>query len=443
MKNINRKCSKVLVQFMIAGMIAMSASGAVWDDDFHTSFMNSVGNDLGNEGVSCITTFGTEVYLGSHAINGTGRIWRYKESDGSWLELATVSGGTNDQYCGVQALSAAQDTISGDVWLFVGGDFTGVTFGSASSSANNVVALNLTQGSITQMGAGTSGPVWTLKAISWWDHEEDPGGVRVLVGGKFTTAGGSRNMVISKSIALWRQDSSPAWLGFSGGLLDDGATDLPKVYGVEAKTSLDSHGTTRFDGIWLTGALRRGVGSNTNVHIAKLTGSFNTWTYIGRAFQQVAVDTETCAYSASIYPSFFGTDICLAGTNVYFGGFSRGHQRADGAVLFCSTGEECGCSACPGGYSGLVTVGTSSTSIAADCCVSEVKALTAKGNDVYASGPLWYDESLGNVYFGKLSDEVWTAIPQPAYWEGAANAAASTSNYVYFATYIHCGRYSP
>src|SRR5882672_1585553 len=65
-------------------------------------------------------------------------------------------------------------------------------------------------------------------------------GIRCGVGGKFTAAG----PVSSKSIALWQQGVvvNPQSSSFSGGLTDDGVSNLPKVYGIQATTVVDLDG---------------------------------------------------------------------------------------------------------------------------------------------------------------------------------------------------------
>jgi len=432
----------MLAQCAIVSVSTLTAIGAGWDNAFHTSFMDSIGNYFEYESVACVTTLGTEVYIGSQdPVYHSGRVWRYKESDGTWQELASVSGS------GVYALSAVQD-YAGLKYLFVGGSFDNVYYGAQSSPAHNVVALSLTSGTISKLGSdtvyGTDGPVYALKALPWWDFdglESLYPGVRVLVGGMFTTAGS----VNSKSIAMWQQGTFVAsqWIGFSGGLGDDGAGSLPKVYGVEAQTKLGHDGETRFNGIWMTGALRRNIRPNIAIHIAKLAASDGSaWTYLGQAFQQVSLDEASCTYSVSIYPSFFGKAICQAGTTVYFGGFSRGHIRSDGNVLVCTysdPGSTCGFYL---GNSGLISVGTWSTSVAVDCALGQVNALASKGTDVYASGLLWQTDLGQTVWFARRSTGSWAALPPPADHNGSVTSAASTTNYVYFAG-PYCWRYDP
>lgn len=434
MKRIKRVlgCSALLCAIISLGTGRSIGSG--WDTAFHSSFMNNVGNYFYNEGVYCITTLGSEVYIGTQSLNGGGAVWRYKESDGSWAELANVNGG-------VRSLSAAEDD-NGTKWLCVGGEFTEITYGMQYSDANNVALLNLTSGWISKMQGwwqveyGTDGPVYAVKTLPWYGGFSGAG-VKVLVGGMFANAG----PVSSKSIALWSQLGFGGWTGFAGGLDDDGIDGMPKVHGIEAVTTESGFGETAFSGIWITGALRKESGTNKTIHIAKLTGSTNSWTYLGRGFQTITLDTQTCTYTPSTYSSFYGRAICQAGTNVYFGGFSRGHQTIDGTVYFVPLGEECGCSGCPSGYSGLVKLGGSSTLFEPSCELKQVEALAGKGGDVYASGVLWEDED--TVYFARYSEGGWTEIPCPSGLEyNYATAAASTAAHVYFVR-GYCWRYTP
>jgi hypothetical protein len=405
-----------------------------WDGDFHTSYLNNA--DLIAAGIMrCVTTYGTEVYLGSST---SGQIWRYKETDRSWQKIGEVQNGLHE----VHALSVA--TQGSDKYLFVGGDFTAVTNELSAQSANNaynVVALNLTSGTISKLGTatvnGTDARVNTLKAVQWYDYSSPylyPG-IRCLVGGYFTNAGS----VTSKGIALWQQGTaiSPQWSGFSGGVTDHGdGNQPPQVYGIEATTTTGYNGRTEWDGIWLTGGFSRAIGGNTCLNIAKLTGQLGgsaNWTYIGRAFQSVTNDNQTpcSSFVAGFYQD--ATSVCRAGTTIYFGGNGRGHQKADGTQLICVT--------CDGnvgsGYASFASVGTSSTSISDSCSVGPIQAMAAKGGDVYAAGT-----GVGaGTGFGKFSAGVWTSIDNP----GDASSilgAASTSTNVYFVG-ESCWRYVP
>src|SRR5690348_16297326 len=93
MKNIKQTIVHVLAQSVILGMWTGSVFAAGWDEDFHTSFMNNIGNYLGDNRISCVATLGTEVYIGSvNAFGPPCYVWRYKETDHTWALVASFDG---------------------------------------------------------------------------------------------------------------------------------------------------------------------------------------------------------------------------------------------------------------------------------------------------------------------------------------------------------------
>lgn len=393
------------------------------------------------EKINAITTLGTDVYLGTSA----GGLWRYKETDSSWVRVAYTGAGDP-----IYALSAVQDG-NGIKWLFVGGSFGSIIFGAQSSAAHNVVGLNLNSGAISKLGNstvyGTDGPVHALKAVPWLDYNPQYPpqlyGVRCLVGGNFSSVAG---ISVCKSIAQWSQGlyTYGGWNGFSDGLDRDGSF-ISIVRGLEGTTTnaliySPYYGyklRTDWDGIWMVGALRRNVGSGTSQNIAKVAGSGSTWVHLGRGYLKAGCNP---IFGIAEYPSMFGKTVCVAGTNIYFGGFASGHFRADGYSLYCGSCDPDD----PLGYMSLLTVENKSTSIAGSC-LRNVEALAAKGNDVYAAGNLWLDSVGDEVMFGKLSGGAWTPIPTPtdhSLFSNDATSAATTANYVYFAG-TYCWRWTP
>src|SRR5439155_2008631 len=142
---------------------------AGWDSTFHDSFVNNVENGFGTgEGASCVATLGADVYVATASpAPGSGRLFRYAESTGTWEEVATFDVAFDPNVnTGVFAISGAQQSDN-TKYLFVGGNFTSVTYGTNSSAANNVVALNVTSSGIIQLGSGTDGSVYALKALAW------------------------------------------------------------------------------------------------------------------------------------------------------------------------------------------------------------------------------------------------------------------------------------
>ena len=441
MKTITSYLSISLTALLL--LMCRTSGAADWDDGFSDSFMENVAEGfVGGEIVTCVATLGTDVYVGvQEASGGTGRVWRYKESDGSWAEIAYVGSGTNTLRWGVLALSAVEDD-DGTKYLCVGGDFRDITYGAASTNVYNVAILNLTSGTISRLQAfgastyGTDGTVYALKALPWVGGFLGTG-IKVLVGGEFANAGS----VSSQSIALWSDFSLDSWSGFSGGFTDDGVSDRGIVYAIEATTT-ESFGNTAFDNVWLTGSFRRAFGATNMLNIAKLSGSGNTWTYLGEGFQGIGIVPGTCDLATFVYLPLFGQSIARVGSTVYIGGAGTAHVKAEGTLFYCPV--ECqGCPTCPGAQTGLMSLGTSSALISPTCEIFSVRALATKGSDLYASGSLWTDENLDPVYFGKLSSGVWTAIPKPSGIIGNfAVAAASTSSHVYFVS-DYCWRYTP
>jgi len=324
------------------------------------------------ESAHCVTSIGTDVYLGTvwteSGGSGAGRLLHYNQSAGTWEELGSFTGGSYTSSQGVYALSAAEQS-GGTRYLFVGGNFTNVTYGTNSSAGSNVVALNITgtSRSISKLGTstvyGTSDFVFSLKALPWlepYGQYLSPG-MRCLVGGKFTTAGS----VASKGIALWSQGLSSGWSGFSGGFNGDGYGDVPKVYGIEAMTGSGSSGDTAFNGIWLTGAFQRISGGITNMHAVKLSGSTgSTWVNLGKLYGRLNSDGT----DVEPYGSFYGTSIALISSTVYFGGMCTYHRNSSGTIL----GD---------GLSDLsfVSLPTSSSLITAYTSIVQINAMAKKG----------------------------------------------------------------
>jgi hypothetical protein len=295
----------------------------------------------------------------------------------------------------VYALSAVQDA-NGIKYLCVGGYFGFFNYGGQNYSAHNIVLINLNSGTVSKMQVyggsayGTDGPVYAIKGVQWYNGFIGAG-VRLVVGGYFGSP--------SRSIAVWSQQAAySSWYGFDGGLNNDGST----VYGLEATTTNDISGQTAFQGIWMTGMLSRTINTNIALNIAKLSGSTTSWTCLGRAFQHGAPDAN-CTWTLETYTGYIGHTVCRVGTNIYFGGWADGHQKADGSLLSCFD-----CAPCSGGcYPGVIRVGTNSVAIDKDCLVADPYALVAFGNDMYATGMIWYDyNQYQEVWFAKYFDNV-------------------------------------
>lgn len=430
-KRVRSICDLLNRSLLLCGAITTGIAGS-WDSSFETSYQNNVLLGIG-EGARAVTVIGGEVYVGTFSSSysgGSGHLFRYTESTGVWEELATFEGSIDGGYeTGVLDLSAGTEP-NGAKSLFVGGNFTMVTYGTNISQARCIVNLDIsspTSRNINKMGTstvyGTDGPVYALKAQPWYDYSGGSlhSGIRCVVGGIFTNAGS----VTSKSIALWQQGTAvfSGWSGLSGGLVNDGVSGPPKVYGVEASTFNGYYGETLWADIWLTGAFTKNVGTNTAVHAARLVGSYGaqTWNYLGQIFQRT-----NYSGGVEVYPSFFGQSIGRVGNTVYYGGYGSAHLTSGNTIISCGT-------------HGLVS--SLGNNISAHCNIIYVVAMAAKGSDLYAAGTLWYDNFGNAVRYGRLSAGVWTALSgAPASF---ATDAAASSTKVYFVTPVSGHRYTP
>jgi hypothetical protein len=127
---------------------------------------------------------------------GVGRIARYIDATGAWSTMAGGVSGTS--------VAALLTLPSGDV--VVGGTFTSVGPGVA---AQNIAIYRPATNTWQSVGGITGGPVPTVASLALTASGD------VLVGGRFTTAGG----VPAGNIARYRP-STGAWSAVGGGVLD-------------------------------------------------------------------------------------------------------------------------------------------------------------------------------------------------------------------------------
>lgn len=133
---------------------------------------------------------------------GVGRIARYIDATGAWSTMAGGVSGTS--------VAALLTLPSGDV--VVGGTFTSVGPGVA---AQNIAIYRSATNTWQSIGGLTGGPVPTVASLALTANGD------VLVGGRFTTAGG----VPARNIARYRP-STGAWSAVGGGVWDSNSQEV-------------------------------------------------------------------------------------------------------------------------------------------------------------------------------------------------------------------------